>query len=62
MYADAGSQVESEQHLNITEFLWTSPHVTQSSLRSVLKAHYGQLWIVDTTYGRKMPYSMGVKI
>ena len=43
LYVDLWTQVESELFPNITEYLWGSPHTTQSILRNVLKARYGQL-------------------
>ena len=44
LLVDLWDQVESKLLPSISEYLWTSPHTTQSILRNVLKARYGQLW------------------
>ena len=54
-------KVESKQLPNITKFLCTSPHTTQSILRNVLKARYGQLWNMSMAYVRKMPSGRGLR-
>ena len=61
LYVDLWNQVESKLLPNITEYLWTSPHTTQSLLRNVLKARYGQLWNMNMAYVRKMPYMRGLR-
>ena len=61
LYVDLWNQVESKRLRNITEYLWTSPHTTQSILRNVLKARYGQLWNMNISYVRKMPYIRGLR-
>ena len=50
LYVDLWNQVESKLLPNITEYLWTSPHTTQSTQRNVLKARYGQLWNMNMAY------------
>ena len=61
LYVDLWNKVESKLLPNITEYLWTSPHTTQSILRNVLKARYGQLWNMNMAYVRKMPYMKGLR-
>ena len=61
LYVDLGDQVESKLLPNITEYLWTSPHATQSILRNVLKACYGELWNMNMAYVQKMPYIRGLR-
>ena len=53
LYVDLWNQVESKLLPNIAEYLWTSLHTTQSILRNVLKAHYGQLWNMNMAYFQK---------
>ena len=59
LYVDLWNQVESKLLPSITEYLWTSPHATQSILGNVLKARYGQLWNMNLAYVRKMAYNRG---
>ena len=61
LYVDLWNQAESKLLPNITEYLWTSPHTTQSILRNVLKARYGRLRNMNMAYVQTMPYIRGLR-
>ena len=61
LYVDLGTQVEIILLPNITDYLWTPLHSTQSILCNVLKARYGQLWNMNMTYDRQIPYIRGLR-